>query len=393
MEVTMKRHCLYAALAALSALAALPACAGGMQSAREKEAAALKRTAGEFVSAYTAASAANAAQAAKIANIVKGDGAPAANAANAASAANAANAASAGDGGDPSGRKLDEILTALEELAAAERLNGYSTGMYMTESMLRESLGDYAGAVGAAFKELSMFYGYGTMTKDILKGCLKNVFEKTFENGWDFPGGERGLLATQALTHFLDGEWEQASLIISSFPVFDDEPDGFFRWMLLVCEMETGPVTQAMRSAYGAIRARFNHYPEYWYRGARAMTGYMAGEYAERCINIAPSGPFVEECRRILAVELGLSAKDGPAMLTRMEIDGIVSGAAGGGKPDMLAPLFPALSLPDNAATLYMIGEMKKLSAWSSDFHDYFSSEAAKARGRLAERLAFVARG
>ena len=55
----------------------------------------------------------------------------------------------------------DEVSRALEEIAELERSGGFVPGLGLAESNLRESSGDYAGAVLAVYKELSWAYGRG----------------------------------------------------------------------------------------------------------------------------------------------------------------------------------------------------------------------------------------
>jgi hypothetical protein len=122
------------------------------------------------------------------------------------------------------------------------------------------------------------------------------------------------------------------------------------------------------------------------------MPGQAARAYAERCINLAASGPYAAECRRILAELSGLDGKDGPALKTRNEIETISTAALQAGKPEMLEALLPLLALPDNPYTLYVSGTLRALS-FSQAFRRWFSAEAEKANGRLAERLLYIVRG
>jgi hypothetical protein len=49
----------------------------------------------------------------------------------------------------------------LDDFAQLERSGTWLQGMGFTESGIRENAGDYAGAVTAAYKELSWMYGMG----------------------------------------------------------------------------------------------------------------------------------------------------------------------------------------------------------------------------------------
>jgi len=77
---------------------------------------------------------------------------------------------------------------------------------------------------------------------------------------------------------------------------------------------------------------------------------------------------------------------------TRMEIETAVKEAVNQRNPELLGPLLPLAALPDNPSTLYASGAMRALAA-ESIFRSWFSAEAEKARGRLAERLQYISRG
>ncbi|GHV86579.1 hypothetical protein AGMMS50230_21870 [Spirochaetia bacterium] len=290
-----------------------------------------------------------------------------------------------------------ELPAALEELAELERSGEFIPGLGLAESNLREKAADYAGAVLAVYKELSWAYALGV--GDVSAVSIQEGLGRLLESGTASlvpPGGRiETANAVKAILAFTEGRWAEAETQITSLYGSEAEADSFSRWMLLVCAMEKSAGTEG-RSAYGAIRARYVSFPEYWYRGARAAAAAagnsMAGEYAERCINLAPEGPYAAECRIILARSMGLPAGDAPFLRTRLEIEAAVSGAAKGGNPELLLPLLPLAGLPDNPSTLYASGAMRAL-AGNSAFRNWFVKEAGKATGRLAERLLYISRG
>jgi hypothetical protein len=306
-------------------------------------------------------------------------------------AVNPAPEAAATAAGSKNGPDREAVLASIEQIAATERLGGYVQGLALAESRLREEVGDYAGAVAAAYRELAWAYGYGRVSYSSVKDGLNNVL--ALENaGTDVPGEiHKGIPAARAILCFLDNDWAEAERLFSTLPVFQEESDGFIRWLILVCRLEQGS-TQAERSAYGSMMGRYDHFPEYWYRGARAFGGPMAGEYAERCINLAPEGPFAAECRTILAEALGLAPEYGASILTRVEIEQIISRTTTERNSEYLRAVLPVLSLPDNSGTFYAVNALRVLGQ-TEEFRSYFNAEAAKASGRLAERLAYIARG
>ena len=176
--------------------------------------------------------------------------------------------------------------------------------------------------------------------------------------------------------------------------LFDEqaEPDGFARWMILAAALETHREDRQAIAAYRAIRSRYLQFPEYWYRGARAFTGAIGAEYAERCISLAPAGPFAGECRAILAAFAGLKSEDGSALKAKAEIEALISRSVSQRNPELLADLIPLISLPDNPYTIYAMGALRALAA-VPQFRDYFTALASGSAVRLAERLAYICRG
>jgi hypothetical protein len=280
---------------------------------------------------------------------------------------------------------------ALDRIAETERAGGFAGGMGLAESRIREDAGDHAGAVIAAYKELAWAYGFALVREEELFRGLGNVLALEGE-------AREEKAAAGALIAFLQGRWDEAEAVL--LPLYDrgEDPDSFIRWMLLVCGMEKARSAgeagelRALRGAYASIRARYENFPEYWYRGARLSAGETALSYAEHCIALAPEGPFSGACRIILAESLGLGAGDGGALKCRNEIEDILIRSVSAGEPGLLAPLFPLIALPDNVYTVYAVGAMRALAARPL-FRDYFSKVAEQSSGRLAERLGYICRG
>jgi len=284
--------------------------------------------------------------------------------------------------------EMASLLRSLDELAELERAGSWFQGMALTECGIRENMGDYEGAVAAAYKELSWAYGLGLLSK--------NEIEKSILNLISVRNEEPVASAAGAILAFSRGQWSNAADDLR--PLFSelDEPDGFARWMILVCDLEKNEssVTETRRAAaaYKSIRARYVQFPEYWYRGARAFSGLIAADYAENCINLSPQGPFAQECRLILAAHSGLKAEDSLSIKTMKEIETIISQSVNSGNPQILYTLFPLISLPENPYTVYAVSSLRTLTGVPG-FRDYFSGQAASAEGRLAERLSYICLG
>jgi len=283
-------------------------------------------------------------------------------------------------------REIDliEFFQRLDQFAELERAGTWIQGMALAESGIRENAGDYAGAIAAAYKELSWAWGLGLIEKHEVENGLLNVLAAKNEDDV--------IAVTNALLAFLNGQWDNAAAGLAPFFDDNDEPDSFGRWLLLVCALEKNGDDRRAGAAYRSIRARYAQYPEYWYRGARAFSGIIAAEFAENCINTAPQGPFADESRRIITEFVGLNSSDAPSIRTKREIDITVTLAVNSGNPQILDTLLPLLSLSDNPYTTYAVNTLRGLNSLAG-FRDYFNRRALDSSGRLSERLFYIWRG
>ena len=280
-----------------------------------------------------------------------------------------------------------DIAESLERITELERAGGFFPGLGLAESELRERAGDYAGAAVAAYKELSWAYGYGIVSMSQVEEGLHNALA-LFEGDND-PQRSAGNRAVRGCIAFARGDWELAEELLLGILSPDDEPDSFLKWMLLACALEQdndADKGRKARSAYGAIRARYALFPEYWYRGARNI----GAAYAEQCVNTSPQGPFAENSRTILAAHFGITP-DGRFLRTKVEIENILRASVSMNNPNVMEELFPLMALPDNPYTIYALGAMQALSA-IPEFRTFFIEAALKASGRLAERLNYISR-
>ena len=272
----------------------------------------------------------------------------------------------------------EALLFALENIIELERSGGFVQGMGIRESIFRENLGDYAGAVTAAYKELAWAYGMGMIDKGAMEQGLQNALKL----------GELPSRAARGCIAFVQGKWADAEQILRDFKA-SDEIDSIVQWMILSCALEQNRNDKQAADSYRAIRSRYSKFPEYWYRGARVFSGAISMEYAEHCIALSPSGPFADECRSMLARNMGLNPKDGPSLLSRPEIERLISSSINQGDPKLLDPLMPLIALPDNSYTIYAVGALRSLAPVPI-FRDYFRDSSDRASGRLAERLSYI---
>ena len=282
-----------------------------------------------------------------------------------------------------------DITESLQRIAEIERTGGFFPGLGLIESELREKAGDFAGAAVAAYKELSWAYGYGVFSTAQVEEGLQNALALFDDVSPEDSARSAGSRALKGCMAFNRGEWKEAEELLAPLLPSDEEPDSFLRWMLLVCTLEqntNADKVRSARSAYGAIRARYTFFPEYWYRGALNIDA----AYAEQCINIFTQGPFAQECRIILAAHFGISS-GGMALRTRAEIEHVIRVSVSTNNPSALEELFPLLALPDNPFTLFALGAMQALASLP-EWRSFFVDRSLKASGRLAERLNFILR-
>lgn len=291
----------------------------------------------------------------------------------------------------------------LERIAEIERAGAFFPGLALAESGIREKAGDINGAAVAAYKELAWAYGYGNAVKSQVEEGLQNALAFIGDSEGEYLSREyQAAAAIKGCMAFAREEWGLAEELLSTILRSDEEPDSFLRWMILVCALEgktkeaDNSGSQTARSAYGAIRARYALFPEYWYRGARAFAAEdsnIAAAYAEQCINSSPGGPFAASCRKILADHLGLGASEKtPDIRTRAEIENTIRASVSLNNPSILEELFPLINLPENPYTVYALGAMKTLAS-VPEFRSFFWEESLKSQGRLGERLNYISRG
>ena len=283
-------------------------------------------------------------------------------------------------------QEVEKNSSLLDEIAELERSGIFLRGMGLREAALRQKINDHPGAVLAVFKELSWAYGHGLLEKNDLTQGIDSLYD------YDGQGREDAAQTVLAIQAFMRGNWTEAEQkLIQIFGDVDD-PDGYFKWMILSCALEKNPGDRKAILAYRSIRARNDQFPEFWYRGARIFTGIIAAQYAEYCIALAPDGPFAGECRSIIAVSHGLRPEDGAAIKSKTEVESLISQAVSQGNPRLLEPLMPLIGLPENPYTIYTLGALKPLGALPL-FKEYFEGLALKSRGRLADRLIYICRG
>ncbi|GMO25543.1 MAG: hypothetical protein Ta2B_05170 [Termitinemataceae bacterium] len=306
----------------------------------------------------------------------------------------------------------------LELSAETERGSGFTPGLGLAESTARENLGDYAGAVVAAYKELLWAYSYSnvkdkhdevSVTKESVQEGLRRV-KKLYSAKTDDVEWQKALHTAEAVMLFNEGEYSSALPLLSEIFAADIQTDSFANWMILVCKIEMNQSEAPEAGAhqlksdkrelemYSSIRARYMTFPAYWYYGAHAFDKEIATDFSQRCINLNPKGPYSDAARLILAHYAGLSEKESSLIMSRKEIEDTITQSINAANPELLAVLLPLISLRDNPFTLFASSALRLMSV-NDLFKNWFvKQEDIAKRGfgtenRLSDRLSYIIRG
>ncbi len=269
---------------------------------------------------------------------------------------------------NPASRDLQYNLMVIAE---SERRDGYKTGSGMAASSYQELLGRYAPAVFEACKDLFYAKAYGVMDDTAFRKSLKDL-----RSAWaGKPENEVSQVysAIDCIESLLDKNWNKAKDQLRELVKSDDEFDSFGRWLWLVSVIQVEaqdaeknsrrPVfSPSLISTYGSMMSRYRNHPEYWYYAMQvALNDALALDAAERCINLAPGGPYAILARQRMAKAWGIETKSADSIKTIYEIQEVVRKATESNNLGELKNLFPLLALADNPATLYALGVLREI--------------------------------
>ncbi|OHD19263.1 MAG: hypothetical protein A2087_09595 [Spirochaetes bacterium GWD1_61_31] len=294
--------------------------------------------------------------------------------------------------------KAGEFHSKLLILNETERRQGYQAGSGLVASSYYEQLGLVVPAVFAACADLSQAYATGMITIDDYAGSLNQLAAN-----WMDQSSEDGRLVNQsieAVRLFLASDWAGAEKILANLAGYTLHDDSFQAWMYLVAQIELNEsrpyqgdqivVYDQLATAYGSMMSRYRLLPQYWYYAMRInLNDSLAIDAAERCINLAPTGPFALLAREALAELWSLPKGAAVGLLTVQEIQDLIQTALADADLEQIKSLFPLLGLADNPATLYALGALQGL-ADNQIVRQWIQAESAKANGRLAERLRYA---
>jgi tetratricopeptide (TPR) repeat protein len=288
------------------------------------------------------------------------------------------------------------------ELASAERyadlvsvLDSYEScypyepGLGLMQSEACERLGDFDGAVLAAFKEAEYGAAYGAAKPLEIQKNLANLGRKLEDKTFNPEG--KGKTALLAISAFAKKDWQTALTVLES----RRGAQIFEKYLLLSTRIELKRTTSADVEAFAALMPSLRSLPPYFYRlylGLKGLPGTSADRLAdvlETAINLAPGCEQAQGYRKELAGVLGLSTADGARIQTRAELSSAAEKAATSGELAFLDPLIATLDLKDNRSTLLAVGILRAF-AKESRYRPYIIDKSRLSAGRARERLNYI---
>ena len=286
---------------------------------------------------------------------------------------------------ESAGRNADLIAV----LDSYEASYPYEPGLGLIQSAAYERLGDLDAAVLSAFKEAEYGNAYGASKSADIQNNLTALGRKLNDKAFNPEGKGRGAL--EAVTAFAHRDWPAAARLFEQ----RDGSGSFERYLQLSARIEMKHATPADIDAFAALLPHLRSLPPYFYRlylGLRGLPNQSTDRMAdvlEKAINLAPRSESSGGYRKELAAVLGLSATDGPRLLTRAEISAAAEKAAGTGEPGLLEPLVATLELKDNRTTLFAVGVLRAF-AKDARYRAFLIDRKEAAAGRLKERLGYI---
>lgn len=290
------------------------------------------------------------------------------------------------------------ISSNLLVLNESERRQGYQPGMGLALSSYYEQLGYLVPAVFAACADLSYAYAGGSASLADYNNGL-DALAKSWQDQ-SSAQAEKIRQSISAVRAFLNEDWSTASELLSILQESVIHEDSFQTWMFLVSKLEADIAManesiawhpdEILITKYGSIMTRYRSLPQYWYHAMRfGLSDNLRLDAAERCINLAPQGPYALPARETMSELWSLPKDSAVALMTIQEIQILIQTASATANLEELRKLFPLLALADNPSTLYALGALQGL-ADSLQVRSWLQMEAEKAKGRLADRLRYV---
>jgi tetratricopeptide (TPR) repeat protein len=285
--------------------------------------------------------------------------------------------------------KDDRSSAALEVLRVWPERYGYEVGLGLRESALWEKQGNLGESVLAAAKELEYARGLGDITVSQAVARLEALEDRLRDSPYGTTG--EALRMAEALKLFLLQRWRAALSIFRAKSHATDS--AFYRYLVTVCQLEgtMAPNSGVLRT-YASLETVFRDLPSFYYhlwRAMRSNPGYGLGTarpVLERCILLAPAGPYAVPSRMEIGRLLGIGPDQGARLLLGPEIEAIAGELGAGADPAVLDPVLALVSMPDNAYSLegmLMLQQAHRLPAARA----YMATKRQSAKGRLRERL------
>jgi hypothetical protein len=286
---------------------------------------------------------------------------------------------------ESAGRYAD-LITVLDGFEASYP---YEPGLGLMQSEAYERIGNFDGAVFAAFKEAEYGKAYGAAkSSDIQKNLValgRRLDDKAFN-----PEG-KGKSALQAVSAFAREDWAVALGILKD----RTDPLTFEKYVLLSARIELKHATSADVDSFATLMPSLRSLPPYYYRlylGLKDLADVGVDRLAdvlETAINLAPGSGESRSYRTELANVLGLAPSDGSRILTKAEVSAAAEKSAASGETALLDPLVSVLELKDNRSTLLAVGILRAF-AKDGRYRPYIIDKSKNSTGRTRERLGYI---
>jgi len=284
--------------------------------------------------------------------------------------------------------RLAEAISVLDHF---QETFPYEFGIGILESQCYEKMGDIDRSVVAAYKELEYARSYGAVDAREMESNLADLRRKLADRSWN-PKGQ-GMDVLDALLAYGRSDPRSIALLGEAgkrLPV-----ESFLSYARIGLMLEGGSPDPGDIKTYLELERHFKALPSYYvrlWRGARRLSGLSGLDESmvvEKCIDLAPTGPYAAPSRAELCRLSGIPESYAPRILTDREIGAALADAVASRNGDALDRLVALLDTPDNR---YAAACQAALREVKSDAFVGGSLQArlAGASGRLKDRLTYI---
>lgn len=267
----------------------------------------------------------------------------------------------------------------------------YEFGIGILESQCYEKMGDIDRSVVAAYKELEYAHSYGAVDTREIESNLADLRKRLDDTSWN-PKGQ-GMAVLDALLAYGRSDPRAVALLGEAGKLLPGE--SFLDYARIGLLLESGNPDSGDIKAYLELERHFKALPSYYarlWRGARrlaALSGLDASMVVEKCIDLAPTGPYAAPSRAELCRLSGIAESYGPRILTDREIGAALADAVGSRNGDALDRLVSLLDTPDNRYAAACQAALREVKS-DAFVGGRLQTRLAGANGRLKDRLTYI---